>query len=116
MVTIDLTALTVTCQFIDQHSVTTKSCSIEYGPSNVCSIHTLPFRQQSNQTTLSTVVVDLVTYPVHARLDAQKYCFVVTADNGTHNTQLEGSFFIGTHFHELLLVNLYSFCTLAQLL
>lgn len=78
-----------------------KSCSIEYEPATECNNQILSYRQQSNRSTFSTVVINLPNYP--ANVEQRTYCFVVTADNGTHTTKIEGSFFSGT----LLATNFY---------
>ena len=92
-VEVDLYSSTVTCKFLNQHEVNMKSCIIEYGSSKSC--HNLPFSSKKNETVFSTISIDLDTHA--GFFDERMYCYIITANNGTHTTKIHGQFNSGMH-------------------
>lgn len=66
-------------------------CSIMFGPDESC--NNLPYRSQSSPTTLSTAIIDLITFP--QLLNEDVYCFIVTASDDTFIAMVKGTFSTG---------------------
>ena len=71
-----------------------KTCSILYGPGKECvSQHPMETSTHSVTATHSnTVVIGLDSLPTKK----EKYCFIITASNGTFTTIIEGTINMGT--------------------
>ena len=92
-VVIDLSSSAVSCNFFNQLSDSTKSCTIEYGPSGSCDI--LPYMSQSNYSTHSRIEIDLLTH--HGFHNERMYCYTITASNGTLTVAVDGIFNTGIY-------------------
>lgn len=81
----------VTCSFIDQELSNEKTCSISLYNSEqeVCSMlqsHSEPSKQMVTAVHSNTVVIGLESLPTKE----EKYCFTLTASNGTFTAIVEG--------------------------
>ena len=105
IVTFDLSTSTAVCEFHNQQLTTMKSCEITYGPGNVCNNTIYRYSSRSNETEISewesSVVVALSPNPKHLR--ERMHCYIVTAQDGTQITKIEGKFFTGTTHIKLYL-------------
>ena len=73
-----------------------KTCSIIYNNSKPCSSllisHHIHFRRQYSESLSNVVVVGLPFVP-HLDLNGgREYCFVASANNGTHTALIQGSY------------------------
>ena len=97
-VTFGLSTSTAVCEFHSQQLITMKSCEISYGPGNMCNNTSYRYSSVSNETgsSESSIVIALSPNPKH--LNERMYCYIVTAQEGTKTTKLEGRVFTGrTH-------------------
>lgn len=88
----DSLSLSVECQFIDQE-ISDKMCSIAYAPRDQCTVEMMQ-KSESRDTSSRSVTIYLQMLPYS---QGNEYCFeaVVTANNGTFTTRIEGLFNAG---------------------
>ena len=90
----DLLASTIHCIFTSQQTNGEKHCIIEYSPEeNTCTTPLL-YKSESRRNTSYSLTIDL---PASGLLYSQgnRYCFVITASNGTSTVKVEGVFNAG---------------------
>ena len=94
-ITFDLSTSTAVCEFHSQQLTTMKSCEISYGPGNVCNNTSYRYSSGSNETgsSKSSIVIALSPNPKH--LSERMHCYIITAQDGTKRTKVEGRFFTG---------------------
>ena len=81
----DADTSTFFCNFLNQQERTENICSVQYECNN--QLHKM---NQTNSTTNSMVAVKLLNL-----LDNTKYCYSVTASNGTSTVVVIGTFYRG---------------------
>ena len=93
----DLISTSVTCTFLNQEESSMKTCSIAYYRSNSCGLDelsSLPTKQiaqnASNTITIGIPFIDQL------RGGDGMFCFIVSANNGTHAATVRGTLNRGT--------------------
>ena len=91
-VTVDLLSSAIVCQFIDDQGENVKSCSIAYGPTEMCDNMVIHSSISNTTVTSDSVVINL---PVLSKSIGMEYCYVATASNGTFIAMVKGTFSTG---------------------
>ena len=93
-VNFDLLSSTVHCSLTSPQTRGEKHCVIEYGPQESSCTPPLPYMSESRQNTSHSLTVDL---PVSGLSHSQsnRYCYIITASNGTFIVKVEGLFNAG---------------------
>ena len=88
----DLISTSVTCTFLNQEESSTKTCSITYYQSDSCGLDELPSLpiKQSAQNVSNTITIG-IPFINQLRGDDGAYCFIVSANNGTHAATVQGT-------------------------
>ena len=90
----DLLASTVRCIFTSQQISGEKHCIIEYGPQESSCTPPLLNKSERRQNTSHSLTVDLpVSGLSHSH--SNRYCYIITASNGTSIVKVEGLFNAG---------------------
>lgn len=89
----DLALKTVTCLFLNQQETSDKICSIVYGnPTENCRAISLQSKSDSSDSVR-------IGFPTEYQISPQsRYCFAITASNGTFSVIVEGSIVTGILF------------------
>ena len=93
----DLISTSVTCTFLNQEESIMKTCSITYYQSNSCGLDELPSlpTKQSAQNASNTVTIG-IPFIDQLRGGDGTYCFIISANNGTHAATVQGTLNRGT--------------------
>ena len=96
----DLLSSSVHCIFNKQTPTgTDKSCSMDYGPGEMCTNLSLSSRSQSTTSNLVNIDYHLLPPPQSESV----YCYVLTAFDGTFSASIEGTFSTGTANYKIKL-------------
>ena len=101
-VNFDLLSSTVRCSFTSPQTRAEKHCIIEYGPELESSCTPpLLYKSESRQNTSHSLIIDLpVTGLSHSQ--SNRYCYIITASNGTSIMKVEGLFNAGACLSTIL--------------
>ena len=92
----DLLASTVHCIFTGQQISGEKYCIIEYGPEENMCTPPLLYKSESRQNTSHSLTIDLPASGLsRSRSQSNRYCYIITASNGTWVVKVEGLFNAG---------------------
>ena len=88
-VIVDLPLSAFVCKFSDHEANTPKTCTVSYGPGESCDD-----LSRSGQAAATSESV-LVHLPALAQDSGSRYCYVVTASNGSFTAKVTGTFNTG---------------------
>ena len=102
-VNFDLLSSTVRCSFTSPQMRGVKHCIIEYGPELESSCTPpLLYKSESRQNTSHSLTIDLPVSGLSHSQNGNRYCYIITASNGTSIVKVEGLFNAGACLSTIL--------------